>query len=216
MELDHDAVLTPRRRLRADDEVVPEATGNTAAIVRLFKPFVARVVIANPPQVRAIAHAKAKTDKIDARIRTPLHAAGFMPEVWSADDETLALRRMVSERVAVVRSVRRVKSRLHSVLHANLVPKYAGHLFGKGGRPWLTKVSLPAGEKVLLERQLDELDWLAARMQRLDRDLIKIGLDDPRARKLLAVAGISAVMATAVLASIGDVSRFERPQKLAS
>ena len=48
IELEHDAVLVFGQRLRKDDEVVLEATGNTAAIVRLLTPFVARVVIANP------------------------------------------------------------------------------------------------------------------------------------------------------------------------
>lgn len=42
--------------LRATDHVVLEATdGNTAAIAETLKPFVGRVVIANPLQVRLIA-----------------------------------------------------------------------------------------------------------------------------------------------------------------
>lgn len=216
VQLDHDAVVAFGKSLRPDDEVVLEATGNTSAVVRLLKPFVSRVVIANPLQVRAIAHARVKTDKVDARILAQLHAAGFLPEVWAADDATVDLRRRVSERVAVVRSIRRVKSRTHAVLHANLIPKYAGHLFGKGGRRWLAKVPLPAGEKALLARHLDELDWLNGRLQELERDLIRTALDDPRARKLMTVAGISAVVATAVLAAIGDIGRFQTPEKLAS
>lgn len=51
IDLDHDAVVAFGQTLRPDDEVVLEATGNTAAIVRLRTPFVARVVIANPLQV---------------------------------------------------------------------------------------------------------------------------------------------------------------------
>ena len=176
----------------------------------------ARVVIANPLQVKAIAHARVKTDKVDAKILAQLHAAGFLPEVWAADDETLALRRLVSERAAVVRSIRRSKSRVQAVLHANLIPKYAGHLFGKGGRRWLAKAPLPKTERDLLERHLDELDWLAGRLETLERDLIHISLDDPQMRKLMAVAGISSVIATAVIASIGDISRFATPGKLAS
>ena len=147
--MEHSAVVDFGRSLRADDEVVLEATGNTATIVRLLTPFVARVVIANPLQVKAIAHARVKTDKVDAKILAQLHAAGFLPEVWAADDETLALRRLVSERAAVVRSVRRSKSRVQAVLHANLIPKYAGHLFGKGGRRWLAKAPLPKTERDL-------------------------------------------------------------------
>jgi transposase len=216
LDLDHDAVVAFGRSLAPEDEVVLESTGNTAAIVRLLKPFVARVLIANPLQLRAIAYARVKTDKIDAAMLARLHAAGFLPEVWSADDDTVALRRRVSERAALVRSIRRVKSRVNAVLHANLVPKYAGHLFGKGGRRWLKDVPLPASEKRLLERQLDELDWLNDRLAELDRDLARTALDDDRSRKLMTIAGVSSIVATAVIAAIGDIGRFERPEKLAS
>ena len=63
-----------------------------------------------------------KTDNVDAAILAQLHAAGFLPEVWAADDETLALRRLVSERAAVVRSIRRAKSRAQAVLHGKHPP----------------------------------------------------------------------------------------------
>jgi transposase len=57
---------------------VIEATVNTAMIARLLRPFVGKVVIANPLQVRAIAHAKIKTDKIDATVMAKLQASGFL------------------------------------------------------------------------------------------------------------------------------------------
>lgn len=216
IDMEHDAVVAFGQSLQSEDEVILEATGNTSAIVRLLKPFVKRVIIANPLQVKAIAHARVKTDKVDAKILAQLHAAGFLPEVWAADDETLHLRRLVSERDATVRSIRRVKSRVQAILHANLVPKYAGHLFGKGGRKWLTKVPLPIPERDLLGRHLDELDWLTSKLEDLEKVLIRISLDDDRTRKLMSVAGISSVIATAVIASIGDISRFQSPEKLAS
>lgn len=138
------------------------------------------------------------------------------PRVWVADDDTLNLRRLVSERAAPVRSVRRVKSRVQAVLHANLVPKYAGHLFGKGGRDWLSTAPLPKAERDLLARHLDELDWLSAKLEQLDRAMARISLDDARTRKLMTIAGISSVVATAVIAAIGDISRFPTPDRLAS
>ena len=52
-------------KLCPDDVVVVEATGNAAAVAELLAPHVARVVIANPKQVRLIAHAKIKTDTIE-------------------------------------------------------------------------------------------------------------------------------------------------------
>ncbi|EKF61538.1 hypothetical protein QWE_03175 [Agrobacterium albertimagni AOL15] len=216
VELDYDAVLGFGQTLQKDDEVILEATGNTSAIVRLLTPFVAKVVIANPLQVKAIAHARVKTDKVDARILAQLHAAGFLPEVWAADDDTLNLRRLVSERAALVRSVRRVKSRVQAVLHANLVPKYSGHLFGNGGRDWLSKAPLPKAERDLLGRHLDELDWLKGKLEKLDGAMARIALNDTRTRKLMTIAGVNSVVATAVIAAIGDISRFPTPDRLAS
>ena len=69
------------RSLTKNDEVVIEATGNAMAVVRVLRPYVGRVIIANPLQVKAIAHARIKTDKIDAGVLASLHAAGFLPEV---------------------------------------------------------------------------------------------------------------------------------------
>ena len=60
------------RRLEKSDEVVIEATGNCMAVSRVLSPHVARVVIANPLQVKAIAHAHVKTDKVDAGILASL------------------------------------------------------------------------------------------------------------------------------------------------
>ena len=46
--------------------------------------------------------------------------------------------------------------------------------------------------------------------------LARISLADARSRKLMAIAGISSVIATAVIAAIGDISRFASPDRLAS
>jgi transposase len=54
--------------LTREDEVVVEANGNNMAVVRVLSPFVARVIVANPLEVKAIAHAHVKTDRIDAGV----------------------------------------------------------------------------------------------------------------------------------------------------
>jgi hypothetical protein len=63
------------RNLTKEDEVVVEATGNAMAVVRVLTPYVARVIVANPTQVKAIAYARIKTDKIDAGVLAALRAA---------------------------------------------------------------------------------------------------------------------------------------------
>ena len=86
------------KTLRATDEVVIEATGNFMAASRVLSPFVKRVAIANPLQVRAIAHAHVKTDKVDAGTLASLYAAGYLPEIWTPDAATERLRRLVARR----------------------------------------------------------------------------------------------------------------------
>lgn len=69
------------KTLLASDEVVVEATANSMAVSRVLAPFVARVIIAHPLQVKAIAQAHVKTDKIDAGTLASLQAAGYLPQV---------------------------------------------------------------------------------------------------------------------------------------
>ncbi|VVD31217.1 protein of unknown function (plasmid) [Paraburkholderia dioscoreae] len=125
--------------LRSTDHVVLEATGNTAAIVNVLRPRVARVAIANPLLVRLIAEARVKTDRIDAAVLAQLYASHFLPEVWMPDESTLALRRQVSRRSQLVRQRTRLKNEVHAVLAAHLIERCpATDLFGRKGRVWLT------------------------------------------------------------------------------
>src|SRR5579875_3187343 len=78
VQLDRESLVAFGRRLRPDDEVVLEATGNTFAVVRILRPIVGKVVVANPLQVRLIAYAKIKTDRIDAGVLAQLQATGFL------------------------------------------------------------------------------------------------------------------------------------------
>jgi len=205
------------KTLQASDEVVVEATGNTMAVVRVLSSFVTRVVIANPLQVRAIAHAHVKTDKIDAGVLASLHAAGFLPDVWTPPAETERLRRLVARRNQVVRHRTRIKNEVHSILHAHLVSRCPhADLFGRLGRAWLRRQVLPADEIEAIDRHFRELDRLAEDIELLDREIAQSGLEDPSIKRLLTIAGINVTVAAGLVAAIGDIRRFSSPQKLVS
>lgn len=209
-------VLAFARSLDRSDEVVLEATGNTAVIAALLKPYVRRVVIANPLQVKAIAWAKVKTDKIDAAVLARLHASGFLPEVWMPDEQTQTLRRCVVARTQIVSQMTRLKNRIQSVMHANLIPRESGKLYTKTGRRRLEQLSLPADEKRSVLRYLEELDRLAAELAIIERDLATEALKDSEVKRLMTIGGVNAIVAMSVLAAIGDISRFPSPEKLVS
>ena len=120
--------------LRGDDEVALEATGNSDAIANLLIPLVGRVVVSNPSKTRAIAEAKVKTDKVDARILAQLLAADFLPPVWLPDERTRSLRLQVARRAHLVRQRTRIKNQVHAILARDLAPAPpVSDLFGTTG-----------------------------------------------------------------------------------
>ena len=109
VHLVHDRLVRFGKSLSVEDEVVIEATGNSAAVERILRPFVKRVVVANPRMVRAIAYARVKTDKIDAaywrnstpaafyrrsglRTTTPNANGGRRLSVWAFSSRSFAPR----------------------------------------------------------------------------------------------------------------------------
>jgi transposase len=205
------------RGLTKNDEVVVEATGNAMAVVRVLSPYVARVIVANPLQVGAIAHARIKTDKIDAGVLAQLRAADFLPEVWVPDAETERSRRLVARRNQVVRHRTRLKNEIHAILAAHLVPPCPhAELFNGPGRAWLAGQVVPDDERAAIDRHLRELDRLGEDLAALDRDVGAAVVDNPDVRRLLTITGMNVTVAAGLVAAVGDVRRFPSPQKLVS
>jgi Phage integrase family/Transposase len=83
--------------LACDDRVVLEVTGNAWEIARIIEPHVARVVVVSPSDT-GIRHARAKTDRLDARTLAKLLAAGTLDSVWMPDERTRVMRRRLARR----------------------------------------------------------------------------------------------------------------------
>jgi ketosteroid isomerase-like protein len=129
--------------LGPDDHVVLESTSMTWSIAELLARHAGRVTVSNPMGTKAIASAKVKTDKVDAKVLAQLGAADFLPEVWAPDEATRALRRRVAHRASLVRQRTRLRNQIHAVLARNLVGVPVTDLFGREGRRWLSELGLP-------------------------------------------------------------------------
>lgn len=205
------------RRLTAVDHVVLEATGNTQAIVRVLSQYAGRVAVANPLRTRLIAEAKIKTDTIDAGVLAQLYASGFLPEVWMPDEATDTLRRQVARRAQLVRHRTRLKNQVHAILHRNLLPRCpAADLFGRTGRAWLSAQPLAPDERATVESLLRELDHAGTELAGIDGALARLALDHAAAHRLLTIPGVDVAVALAIVAAVGDITRFRAPQKLVS
>ena len=67
------------QRLKRSDAVVLEATFHSWAIVEILRKHCDRAVVAEPAQLKAIASARIKTDKVDAHILAQLLRLDFLP-----------------------------------------------------------------------------------------------------------------------------------------
>lgn len=201
--------------LQPDDEVALEATTNSDAIATMLRPLVRRVVVSNPRKTRAIAEAKVKTDKVDARILAQLLAADFLPETWVADDRSRMLRRLVMRRTHLVKQRTRVKNQVHAILTRNLVPTCPhADLFSGVGRRWLAGRDLPADEQRSVDALIRQLDFHGDELREVERDIAVEAIDDPIIGRLMTVPGIDVTVAVAVVAAVGDFSRFSSPDRL--
>lgn len=216
--------------LRKGDIVALEVTTNSTSIARLIREnSSARVIISNPVKTRVIAEARIKTDKIDARVLAELARVGYLPEVWLPDEDTEGLRQFVTDRTSLVRRRTECKNTIHSVLHRNLVHQEHSDLFGTSGRSWLEKVIIgeaptcvpvPELDRMRIGSLLNEIDRIDALVADLEsviasyvavRPLFKEQMD-----RLLSITGVNLVVASGLLATVGDVTRFPTKKKLAA
>ena len=156
--------------LAADDRVVLEATGNAFAIARILEPHVAEVVFAHAKLVRAISHARVKTDKIDAaRVR---RSAGrdLIPAVWIGDERVRMLRRLVVAPPRAGQAPHADQERdLGGVASQPQGPPPAERSVRRKGRAWLAEQQLPIDERLTVDAGLRQLDFLAGELAQIDR-----------------------------------------------
>lgn len=203
------------RSLDAADEVALEATGPAMEIARIIRPHAGRVVVANAQEVRAISHARVKTDRFDARTLAELLAAGMLSAVWVPDAQTQALRRRVARRAALVRQRTRAKNEVHATLARCLLGRSPmTDLFSEEGRAWLHAQQLSEDEQETINGCWRQIGFLDREIAEIDRKLAEWAVCSEDARRLMTIPGVGVGVAVTLMAAIGEISRFSSPRQL--
>lgn len=202
--------------LEETDKLAVEATTNTWVVADILRPFVTAVVVGNPLQIKAIAQAKVKTDKIDAEVLANLLRCDFLPDVWNPDPETQRLRHLTGVRSALVADRTRLKNRIHSTLAGLLVVLPEGGLFTEKGLNRVRQLELPDDARGTIDRFLRLYDAVEAELESLDVMLRTLAHHDARVRLLMTLPGVAHGVALTLIAALGDVSRFRDGDHAAS
>lgn len=204
------------QELRKTDRVALEATMNTWPVVEILRPHVAQIVVGNPVKTRVIAEAKVKTDKVDAEVLAQLLRCDYLPDVWQPDAATQAQRRLLTHRTALTGQRTRHKNHVQCLLNGLLLKAPCRCLWTKAGLAWLRSLELSPTMKMLLESELRQLQHIDQELTVIDQQLVDIARGEPRVQLLMTLPGTNYVVAVGLLSAIGDVTRFQDGDHLAS
>jgi transposase len=170
--------------------------------------------LAHAKNCKAIASARLKNDKVDARTLAHLLRSDLLPEAWIAPREVRDLRWLLRHRASLVRSGTALKNRIHGVLADRGIRCPMDDLWTKAGRSWLTSLELPPIHQEIVRDCLDLIDGLAVPARRLDREIRALAKPDARVEALQQIPGIGRLTAMTLVAEIGDIARFPTSRKL--
>lgn len=161
---------------------------------------------------------RVKTNRRDALSLAQLLRAGALTAVWVPDERHEAMRDLTRARGAAVEDLRAKRQQVSGFLLRHEL-HYAGKKsWSKAYLGWLCELQLAhAEQRIALEEMLLAVRQAAERIERLEQ---AIGAAVPdwslcaEVTALMAMRGVDLVSATAFLAEIGDLSRFQTAGEL--
>jgi len=162
-----------------------------------------------------------KTDKLDALGLNLLQRTGTLPTVWIPPTELRDKRELPRTRMVFACQRTRLKNRIHSVLAKyGLCDEFEGlsDIFGKAGREIVEQCmkQLPGETRYTMRCLLRQLDTVCCEIERIERRMVKAFEKDEHIELLMTLPGVGFILAAVISQEIGDISRFNTPQRLAS
>jgi len=149
------------------------------------------VVLAHPTKVRAIAEARIKNDKIDSLTLAHLLKADLIPEAYACSAETRAVKRVLRQRMFLVRVQTMFKNRIHATVSQHDVKKpEVTDLFGAKGTRWLSGIDLPYPDNLILEEDLRFLSEVKTRIKATEGLIRELSRGDQAVKLLKSIPGI--------------------------
>lgn len=198
--------------------VAIETTGNWYWVVDEVEAAGQRPRLVNAWLAKRMMGQIHKSDRLDCRGLNRLQRSGTLPTVWIAPSELRDRRELPRTRMMLVAMRTRLKNRIHAVLAKYGIEIEATDIFGRRGRQELAAAigRLPAETAFAAGAVLREIDAVQAEIDRLDERINAVFAPTEDAKRLRTLPGVGAVLSVVILADVGDVARFGRPQALAS
>ena len=194
-------------------KAVIEATSNYRFIYDVLENYM-EVKLAHPYKTRAIAEARIKNDRLDAKMLAHLLSKPYSRKLRTTQ-RSERIKRSYKLRKALIEDRNRLKNRVHAILAKNGIIDYPNP-FTKKGREHLENLDLPEIDRELLNANLSIIDKINEEIKKIDRIIQEKAKQDNDAILLTTIPGISYYSALLIKSEIGDVNRFPNKFKLVS
>lgn len=174
------------------------------------------VYLANAREVKAIAHARVKNDKIDAAVLCDLLRGNLLPESYRSTKEARAWKEQVRFRTSLIGMRTQIKNKIHGLLGRNGIVAPLGMIFGPKGRAWLEALPLSALHREHLTQYLKLIDTYEAQIALATKVIEETVATADEAKRLLSIPGISYVSALSIMSELDTIERFHDCKQVAS
>jgi transposase len=174
------------------------------------------VKLTNPLRTKAIAQARIKTDRIDAKTLAYLLRGDLVAESYVPTRKNRERRALIRHRASLIRMRVDIKNRIHALLDKHELTHTYTDLFGKQGLEWLRSLQLPTPDQQILQSSLQLVDTLNEQIRSMDIQIAKEATSEEKAKLLMTMPGVDYYAAMVLLSEIGDVHRFSSDEKLVS
>ncbi len=174
------------------------------------------VYLANAREVKAIAHARVKNDKIDANVLCDLLRSDLLPESYRSSKVAREWKELVRFRASLVGMRTQIKNKIHGLLGRNGIVAPFGMVFGVKGQAWLKSLELSAVHRMHLDSYLSLLDTYEAAIAKATDQIETTVTADTTTTLLMSIPGISYVSALSIMSEVDTVYRFSDGKQIAS
>ena len=196
--------------------VAVESTMNWIPFYKNLESLGCKVLLSNPLQTKAIAHARIKNDKVDSSVLADLLRTNLLPTAYIQPRKIRDLKEIVKERSNFVEIRTKIKNKIHSVLFKTGSRHEFTNLYGKAGMKWLESIELRDIYRQELDRYLETLKHLNEQVDKISEIIENTAKLDFDCKLLMTIPGISFYSALMIKSEIGDISRFKSASKLCS
>jgi len=172
-----------------------------------------QVHVAHPFRVKAIASAKVKTDKVDARTLAQLECANLIPEAHLPCKQTREWRELIQQHIVITNETTRIKNQTRAKLLKKGIR--ITNPFTKKNQAALLNESTPM-TKLALEQAFQRLRFLQQQRKTVDELIESEAQLHPDAVLLKTLPGCGWFSALLLASAIDGVARFPDAEHLIS